>query len=205
MACFFHVSTQHRWKYPVILLYFTWSDHCYHTESNRAFRFVFNDFPYCSVCSARPSLIEYLSYNLNFLSVLVGPCSNYKDYTDFIEGRHISRRLRQHSGTCNGQNGYDKTLEPSPLVSSSVTAQSSGCTCHWDLSCHIRRCIMRQSTMSLLCSAGLSENVTNLMLNSNINMKWWVQENPHNTLYSAINRLFIIKRSCNLSCFQKSL
>ncbi|XP_028281512.1 lysophospholipid acyltransferase 1 [Parambassis ranga] len=65
--------------------------------------------------NVRPSLIEYLSYNLNFLSVLVGPCSNYKDYTDFIEGRHISRRLRQHVGTCNGQNGYDKTPEPSPL------------------------------------------------------------------------------------------
>ncbi|XP_072250732.1 lysophospholipid acyltransferase 1 [Leuresthes tenuis] len=64
---------------------------------------------------ARPSLIEYLSYNLNFLSVLVGPCSNYKDYTDFIEGRHISRRLRQHTGTCNGQNGYDKTPDVSPL------------------------------------------------------------------------------------------
>uniref|UniRef100_A0A8C4F8N8 Membrane bound O-acyltransferase domain containing 1 n=1 Tax=Dicentrarchus labrax TaxID=13489 RepID=A0A8C4F8N8_DICLA len=62
-----------------------------------------------------PSLIEYLSYNLNFLSILVGPCTNYKDYTDFIEGQHISRRLRQHSGTCNGQNGYDKTPDPSPL------------------------------------------------------------------------------------------
>lgn len=63
----------------------------------------------------RPSLIEYLSYNLNFLSILVGPCSNYSDYIDFIEGRHISKRLRHHSGTCNGQNGYDMTPEPSPL------------------------------------------------------------------------------------------
>ncbi|KAG8010218.1 Lysophospholipid acyltransferase 1 [Nibea albiflora] len=65
--------------------------------------------------NVRPSLIEYLSYNLNFLSILVGPCSNYTDYIDFIEGRHISKRLRQHSGTCNGQNGYDKTPEPSPM------------------------------------------------------------------------------------------
>lgn len=61
--------------------------------------------------------MEYLSYNLNFLSVLVGPCSNYKDYIDFIEGKHISRRLGQHPGTCNGQNGYDTTLHPSPVVS----------------------------------------------------------------------------------------
>ncbi|KAM3614730.1 uncharacterized protein V6R79_018570 [Siganus canaliculatus] len=65
--------------------------------------------------SVRPSLIEYLSYNLNFLSVLVGPCSDYKDYIDFIEGRHIRNRLRQHSGSCNGQNGYDRTPDPSPL------------------------------------------------------------------------------------------
>ncbi|XP_004077804.1 lysophospholipid acyltransferase 1 [Oryzias latipes] len=63
----------------------------------------------------RPSLIEYLSYNLNFLSILVGPCSNYRDYIDFIEGRHISRRLKQHSGSCNGHNGYDKTPDLSPL------------------------------------------------------------------------------------------
>uniref|UniRef100_A0A667Z507 Membrane bound O-acyltransferase domain containing 1 n=1 Tax=Myripristis murdjan TaxID=586833 RepID=A0A667Z507_9TELE len=63
----------------------------------------------------RPSLTEYLSYNLNFLSVLVGPCNNYKDYVDFIEGRHIRRRLSQHSGTCNGQNGYDKMPDPSPV------------------------------------------------------------------------------------------
>lgn len=57
--------------------------------------------------------MEYLSYNLNFLSVLVGPCSNYRDYLDFIEGRHISRRLGPPSGVCNG---HSKTLEPSPLV-----------------------------------------------------------------------------------------
>lgn len=61
----------------------------------------------------RPSLIEYLSYNLNFLSILVGPCSDFKDYIDFIEGRHISNKL--HSGTCNGHNGYHIKVEPSPL------------------------------------------------------------------------------------------
>lgn len=61
----------------------------------------------------RPSLISYLSYNLNFLSVLVGPCSDYKDYVNFIEGQHISSRLR--SQTCNGHNGYKKQVEPSPM------------------------------------------------------------------------------------------
>ncbi|CAL8289280.1 unnamed protein product [Merluccius merluccius] len=65
----------------------------------------------------RPSLVEYLSYNLNFLSVLVGPCSNYQDYVDFIDGRHIQRRLRkQAEGAGNGHlNGYDKTPDISPL------------------------------------------------------------------------------------------
>ncbi|XP_068180184.1 lysophospholipid acyltransferase 1 [Antennarius striatus] len=67
-----------------------------------------------AIC-VRPRLIEYLSYNLNFMSILVGPCSNYNDYVDFIEGRHISRRLNQHFRTCNGQNGYDKAPDPSPL------------------------------------------------------------------------------------------
>ncbi|XP_045568934.1 lysophospholipid acyltransferase 1-like isoform X4 [Salmo salar] len=62
---------------------------------------------------SKPSLIEYLSYNLNFLSILVGPCSHYKDYIDFIEGRHVQRRL---SGSNTGQNGYDKVPEPSPMA-----------------------------------------------------------------------------------------
>ncbi|XP_061633429.1 lysophospholipid acyltransferase 1 isoform X1 [Phyllopteryx taeniolatus] len=65
--------------------------------------------------NVRPSLIEYLSYNLNFLSVLVGPFNNYKDYMDFIEGTHISCRLRRHSSTCNGKNGDHKSPDPSPL------------------------------------------------------------------------------------------
>ncbi|KAK7887205.1 hypothetical protein WMY93_026826 [Mugilogobius chulae] len=65
-----------------------------------------------SACK-KPSLIEYLSYNLNFLSVLVGPCSDYKDYIDFIEGRHISSRLQAQA--CNGHNGNKKQLDPSPL------------------------------------------------------------------------------------------
>lgn len=117
MACFSHISTQLKYKYIVPLLNFTWSDHCFCTENTGMPCFVC-DFFECSLCSVRPSLIEYLSYNLNFLSVLVGPCSNYMDYIDFIEGRHISQRLRQHSGTCNGQNGYDKTPNPSPLVTS---------------------------------------------------------------------------------------
>ncbi|XP_046898824.1 lysophospholipid acyltransferase 1 [Hypomesus transpacificus] len=67
---------------------------------------------------SKPSLIEYLSYHLNFLSVLVGPSSNYQDYAEFIQGTHIQQRLKQPSATSNGQNGLDKTpeLDPSPLA-----------------------------------------------------------------------------------------
>ncbi|KAF4087654.1 hypothetical protein AMELA_G00073170 [Ameiurus melas] len=59
----------------------------------------------------RPSLLEYLSYTLNFMSILVGPCSNYGDYTEFIEGHNVHNKLRhklQH-------NGYDAQAEPSPV------------------------------------------------------------------------------------------
>uniref|UniRef100_H3CW63 Membrane bound O-acyltransferase domain containing 1 n=1 Tax=Tetraodon nigroviridis TaxID=99883 RepID=H3CW63_TETNG len=68
--------------------------------------------------TARPSLLEYLSYNLNFLSILVGPCSNYRDYLDFIEGGHIRRRLRPPASACNGhkrpRRGPEPDLEPGP-------------------------------------------------------------------------------------------
>lgn len=83
----------------------------------------FSDVP-SRVPSARPSPLQYLSYNLNFLSILVGPCSNYRDYLDFIEGRHISRRLGRLSGACNGHNGHIKAPEPSPLV---TPVEASAC------------------------------------------------------------------------------
>ncbi|KAK1794777.1 hypothetical protein P4O66_009975, partial [Electrophorus voltai] len=66
--------------------------------------------------SARPSLLEYLSYNLNFLSILVGPCSNYHDYIDFIEGRHVWRKLeRLRQGSDLEHDGYVSLPEPSPV------------------------------------------------------------------------------------------
>ncbi|KAJ8290948.1 hypothetical protein GJAV_G00019530 [Gymnothorax javanicus] len=54
----------------------------------------------------KPSLLEYLSYHLNFLSVFVGPSSNYKDYLEFMEGRHIQNKLTE--------SGYSGA-EPSPM------------------------------------------------------------------------------------------
>ncbi|XP_052505149.1 lysophospholipid acyltransferase 2 [Budorcas taxicolor] len=60
-----------------------------------------------------PSLLEYLSYNCNFMGILAGPLCSYKDYITFIEGR-------SYHMTQSGENGkeeiqYERT-EPSPNV-----------------------------------------------------------------------------------------
>ncbi|XP_067867589.1 lysophospholipid acyltransferase 2-like isoform X2 [Heterodontus francisci] len=36
-----------------------------------------------------PSLLEYLSYNLNFMGILAGPLNSFNDYISFIEGRNF--------------------------------------------------------------------------------------------------------------------
>ncbi|KAF5917284.1 hypothetical protein HPG69_008356, partial [Diceros bicornis minor] len=60
-----------------------------------------------------PSLLEYLSYNCNFMGILAGPLCSYKDYITFIEGR-------SYHMTKSGENGreeiqYERT-EPSPNI-----------------------------------------------------------------------------------------
>lgn len=69
-----------------------------------------------SIYSSKPSLLEYLSYNINFLSILVGPCSIYKDYIEFIKGQHVQHRLKRVKDSSSQQNGWDKVPEPSPVV-----------------------------------------------------------------------------------------
>ncbi|XP_052003685.1 lysophospholipid acyltransferase 1-like [Xyrauchen texanus] len=64
---------------------------------------------------SKPSLLEYLSYNINFLSVLVGPFSNYKDYVEFIEGQDAHHKLRRVKASSPQQNGWDRVPEPSPV------------------------------------------------------------------------------------------
>ncbi|XP_010209626.1 PREDICTED: lysophospholipid acyltransferase 1 [Tinamus guttatus] len=59
----------------------------------------------------KPSLLEYLSYLLNFMSIIAGPCSNYKDYIAFIEGRHVHMKLLEVNWK---QKGYDRLPDPSP-------------------------------------------------------------------------------------------
>ncbi|XP_052584918.1 lysophospholipid acyltransferase 1 isoform X2 [Peromyscus californicus insignis] len=59
----------------------------------------------------KPSLLEYLSYHLNFMSVIAGPCNNFKDYVAFIEGRHIYMKLLEMNWK---QRGFQSLPEPSP-------------------------------------------------------------------------------------------
>ncbi|XP_013887412.1 membrane-bound O-acyltransferase domain-containing protein 2 [Austrofundulus limnaeus] len=62
--------------------------------------------------SRMPSLLEYLSYNCNFMGILAGPTCSYNDYIAFIEGRAYQPR---HQENANGkENGKFRLSEPSP-------------------------------------------------------------------------------------------
>uniref|UniRef100_A0A8C9TVM4 Membrane bound O-acyltransferase domain containing 2 n=1 Tax=Scleropages formosus TaxID=113540 RepID=A0A8C9TVM4_SCLFO len=58
-----------------------------------------------------PSLLEYLSYNCNFMGILAGPTCSYNDYIAFIEG--TAYRLK-HLESNGKENGKCKQLDPSP-------------------------------------------------------------------------------------------
>ncbi|XP_016054661.1 PREDICTED: lysophospholipid acyltransferase 2 isoform X2 [Miniopterus natalensis] len=58
-----------------------------------------------------PSLLEYLSYNCNFMGILAGPLCSYKDYITFIEGR--SYHGTQSGGSGRGEPHCERA-EPSP-------------------------------------------------------------------------------------------
>lgn len=60
-----------------------------------------------------PSLLEYLSYNCNFMGILAGPLCSYKDYITFIEGR--SYQLQQSEANGKEETKYEQT-DPSPNV-----------------------------------------------------------------------------------------
>lgn len=60
-----------------------------------------------------PSLLEYFSYNCNFMGILAGPTSSYNDYIAFIEGdprRHRDQEANRKSSSKLSQS------EPSPNV-----------------------------------------------------------------------------------------
>ncbi|XP_036118582.1 lysophospholipid acyltransferase 2 isoform X3 [Molossus molossus] len=58
-----------------------------------------------------PSLLEYLSYNCNFMGILAGPLCSYKDYITFIEGRsyHVTQ-----AGADGKEEPHCERPEPSP-------------------------------------------------------------------------------------------
>lgn len=60
---------------------------------------------------AKPSFLEYVSYLLNFMSVIAGPCNNFKDYIAFIEGRHTHMKLLEVNWK---EKGFHSLPEPSP-------------------------------------------------------------------------------------------
>ncbi|XP_026085406.1 membrane-bound O-acyltransferase domain-containing protein 2-like [Carassius auratus] len=58
-----------------------------------------------------PSLLEYLSYNCNFMGILAGPTCSYNDYIAFIEGRWYEPKHLESNGK---ENGKFKQSDPSP-------------------------------------------------------------------------------------------
>ncbi|XP_069742338.1 lysophospholipid acyltransferase 2-like isoform X2 [Narcine bancroftii] len=59
-----------------------------------------------------PSLLEYLSYNCNFMGILAGPLYTYKDYIAFMEGRTLHMKCTVLNGKKNESTGR---AEPSPV------------------------------------------------------------------------------------------
>ncbi|XP_013921807.1 PREDICTED: lysophospholipid acyltransferase 1-like [Thamnophis sirtalis] len=74
--------------------------------------FIMNMASISNIHRTRPSLLEYLSYQLNFMSIIAGPCSNFKDYIDFIEGRHVQMKLLKSGWK---QRSCDSFPDPSPV------------------------------------------------------------------------------------------
>uniref|UniRef100_A0A3Q4MLM6 Membrane bound O-acyltransferase domain containing 2a n=2 Tax=Neolamprologus brichardi TaxID=32507 RepID=A0A3Q4MLM6_NEOBR len=81
--------------------------------------------------SRMPSLLEYLSYNCNFMGILAGPTCSYNDYKAFIEGTCYQPR---HQENANGkENGKYKQTEPSPKND----VVSKLCTCAISLAVYL--------------------------------------------------------------------
>uniref|UniRef100_A0ACB8GDN4 Membrane-bound O-acyltransferase domain-containing protein 2 n=1 Tax=Sphaerodactylus townsendi TaxID=933632 RepID=A0ACB8GDN4_9SAUR len=76
----------------------------------------------CLAVRRMPSLLEYLSYNCNFMGILAGPLCSYKDYITFIEGRSYQPTQSEANG--KEEIKYEKT-DPSPNVRSMTFAANS--------------------------------------------------------------------------------
>ncbi|KAL7871690.1 hypothetical protein SRHO_G00066730 [Serrasalmus rhombeus] len=58
-----------------------------------------------------PSLLEYFSYNCNFMGMLAGPTCSYNDYIAFIEGKPFRHREQETNGKLQGKTRLN---DPSP-------------------------------------------------------------------------------------------
>uniref|UniRef100_A0AAY4AKV8 Uncharacterized protein n=1 Tax=Denticeps clupeoides TaxID=299321 RepID=A0AAY4AKV8_9TELE len=58
-----------------------------------------------------PTLLEYLSYNCNFMSILAGPTCSFNDYIAFIHGTGYHLKHLESNGK---ENGKFKQSDPSP-------------------------------------------------------------------------------------------
>nr|XP_023694034.1 membrane-bound O-acyltransferase domain-containing protein 2-like isoform X1 [Paramormyrops kingsleyae] len=65
----------------------------------------------CFAVRRVPSLLEYLSYNCNFMGILAGPTCSYNDYIAFIEGTAYHLKQLESNGK---ENGKYKQRDPSP-------------------------------------------------------------------------------------------
>lgn len=75
-----------------------------------------------------PTLLEYFSYNCNFMGILAGPTSSYNDYIAFIEGdprRHRDQEADRKS------NSRLRQSEPSPNVRHMTTVTDPMMTGFW--------------------------------------------------------------------------
>eukprot|EP00064_Thunnus_orientalis_P009396 superscaffoldBa00001187_g9420 len=81
-----------------------------------------------------PSLLEYLSYNCNFMGILAGPTCSYNDYMAFIEG--TCYQPRHHENANGKENGKYKQSEPSPKND----VISKLCTCAISLAIYLSLC-----------------------------------------------------------------
>ncbi|KAJ8290522.1 hypothetical protein GJAV_G00013990, partial [Gymnothorax javanicus] len=75
-----------------------------------------------------PSLLEYLSYNCNFMGILAGPTCSYNDYIAFIEGTAYHQKRFKSNGKENGQSSLEPYTQTDPSPRKDVIYKLCSCT-----------------------------------------------------------------------------
>uniref|UniRef100_A0A8C3AHN5 Membrane bound O-acyltransferase domain containing 2 n=1 Tax=Cyclopterus lumpus TaxID=8103 RepID=A0A8C3AHN5_CYCLU len=88
-----------------------------------------------------PTLLEYLSYNCNFMGILAGPTCSYNDYMAFIEGTIMSPNVVIVSE--NDVLGFNEAASLYPtLTSAQNDVISKLCTCAISLGIYLSLCTL---------------------------------------------------------------